>query len=904
VSIYYDVIAGTLPDNTSQVYIHYGYNGWTNVTDAPMTYTGSGGWWRFDWDIPQGVTVIDFVFQDGLGNWDNNGGIGIDWHIPVFEAGITAVVLEPEVEVPFGAPLRSPVFAELEDTVAVVVSVVVNGTQTAFLQLQVAGVTVAQDSTDTLAYDFVAAEYGTGPQELTVLAFDTAGILDMTSFFIMVNPPPVDAPPPPGIVPGINYIDATTVTLALFAPYKDFVYVLGDFNDWYVDTTYFMHRYQPDPDSTLWWLTIAGLSPGTEYAFQYLVDGDLRIADPYTDKVLDAWNDPYIPSITYPNLKPYPQGLTREPVAVLQTAQQPFTWIYSDTFRRPPQQDLVIYELLLRDFIARHDYQTLRDTLDYLANLGINAIELMPISEFEGNSSWGYNPSFYFAPDKYYGTKHNLKLFIDECHRQGIAVIMDIVLNHSFGQSPLVRLYWDSENHRPAADNPWYNPVSPNPVYSWGYDFNHESPHTQAFVDRVTAYWLTEYRMDGFRFDFTKGFTNTPGEGSGYDASRIAILKRMADHIWDEVDSTAYIILEHFADNNEERELAEYRRGMLLWGNANYNYNEATMGYHDNGKSDFSWGYYGTRGWNVPHLVTYMESHDEERLMFKNLQYGNSSGGYNIQELGTALNRIKLAAAFFLTLPGPKMIWQFGEVGYDVSIEDPCRVCEKPILWNYFREEDRNKLYRTVAALNSLRREHEVFRSDATQVDLWLNHSAGIKRIRLSHTSMNVIIVGNFGVGSHAINPLFYHTGWWYDYFSGDSLYVTDTGALLDLAPGEFRIYTDTLIEPAEPGLLALDDQQVVLPMTLALSQNYPNPFNASTRIDFSVPNESRVSLVIYDLLGKEIKRLVDGTRPPGEYSVVWDGRDKHGRTVASGVYFYVLSTEDRTITKKLLVLK
>ncbi len=115
-----------------------------------------------------------------------------------------------------------------------------------------------------------------------------------------------------------------------------------------------------------------------------------------------------------------------------------------------------------------------------------------------------------------------MKRFIDECHRHGIAVIQDMVLNHSYGQSPLVRLYWDKQNNRPSAQNPWYNPVSPNPVYSWGYDFNHESEATKIFVDRVNRYWLTEYKVDGFRFDFTKGFTNTPGDGSAYDAARIA----------------------------------------------------------------------------------------------------------------------------------------------------------------------------------------------------------------------------------------------------------------------------------------------------------------------------------------------------------------------------------------------
>jgi 1,4-alpha-glucan branching enzyme len=92
-----------------------------------------------------------------------------------------------------------------------------------------------------------------------------------------------------------------------------------------------------------------------------------------------------------------------------------------------------------------------------------------------------------------------------------MAVIIDMVLNHSYGQSPMVRLYWDNQLSRPAANNPWYNTVSPNPVFSWGYDFNHESIHTKNFVDRVNKFWIKEFKVDGFRFDFTKGFTNTRG---------------------------------------------------------------------------------------------------------------------------------------------------------------------------------------------------------------------------------------------------------------------------------------------------------------------------------------------------------------------------------------------------------
>jgi 1,4-alpha-glucan branching enzyme len=479
----------------------------------------------------------------------------------------------------------------------------------------------------------------------------------------------------------------------LYAPFKRFVYVLGDFTNWEIKPDYMMKR---TPDGHRYWLNVGALQQGKEYIFQYFVDGKLKIADPYCEKISDPANDGYITPSTYPGLLPYPAGKTTEIAGMLQTGQTPYTW-HDAAYVKPNKQNLVIYELLLRDFTSRHDFRSLCDTLNYFQRLGVNAIELMPINEFEGNSSWGYNPSFYFAPDKYYGPKAELQRFVDEAHRRGIAVIQDIVLNHSYGQSPLVRLYAADMTH-----SPWFNLQSPNTTYSWGYDFDHTALATQNLVDRVTAFWLNEYHMDGFRFDFSKGFTNTPGDGWAYDASRIALLKRMAEKIWRQKPD-AYIILEHFADNNEERELADY--GMLLWGNMNYNYNEATMGYHG-GKSDFSRTSYLARGWTRPHLLAYMESHDEERLMFKNLSYGAGSPGYSIKDTTTALKRMELAAAFFLTIPGPKMLWQFGEMGYGYSIDTNGRLGEKPLRWNYLSEPRRQQLWNVMARLIRLKTTH------------------------------------------------------------------------------------------------------------------------------------------------------------------------------------------------------
>src|SRR5687768_915293 len=260
------------------------------------------------------------------------------------------------------------------------------------------------------------------------------------------------------------------------------------------------------PDGNYWWIRISGLTPGAEYAFQYLVDGVLKIADPYAEKILDPANDATIPAATYPGLLTYPVGQSGI-VSVLQTAAPAYNWQVNN-FTRPDKRGLIIYELLLRDFLAAHDWKTLRDTLGYLKNLGVNAIEIMPFNEFEGNLSWGYNPDFYFAPDKYYGPKNTLKRFIDSAHSKGIAVVMDIALNHTYGSSPMVQLYFDAANNRPAANNPWYNPT-PRHAFNVGYDMNHESLATRYFVSRVTQHWLQEYKIDGFRFDLSKGFTQT-----------------------------------------------------------------------------------------------------------------------------------------------------------------------------------------------------------------------------------------------------------------------------------------------------------------------------------------------------------------------------------------------------------
>ncbi len=605
---------------------------------------------------------------------------------------------------------------------------------------------------------------------------------------------------PHGVQKGINYHDndPTKVTLVLEAPGKDFVYVTGEFNDWNLaDTDYQMNK---TADGELFWLEINGLEAGTEYIFQYQINGETTIGDPYAEKIADPWNDKFIESSVYPNLKSY----TREqfgPASYLQTSQQPYQWAASEqTYQRPEIEHLVIYELLVRDFIGSHSYPDLIDTLSYLKNLGINAIELMPVSEFEGNESWGYNPMYYFAPDKYYGTKDQLKHFIEAAHEMGMAVILDMVLNHAYGLNPMVRMYWDQSANQIAEDNPWFNVDYVGP-YEWGYDFDHTSQYTRDFIDSVNTYWLREYHFDGYRFDFTKGFTQNDAQFDGFNQERIDILKRMANVIWEE-DPNAYVMLEHWGGTSEEEELADY--GMVMWRNRVHSFYDAITGATDGSFSDLD---------DITH-ITFVGSHDEERVAHLAVKNGisDSEGSYTIRNKAIMAERAKMIAAFNLLNPGPKMIWQFDELGYDVSIDFNGRVGNKPLPWGpdglgYYEDPVRKFIYDAYAGILDVRSTltPEKLASATT------NHVLGGRARRLVYNTddIDVVLIGNLDVEELEMSPAFPSTGEWFDYFSGESIDIANTDEMMVLAAGEWHIYTSQKISDGKPGVVKVAQNPV-----------------------------------------------------------------------------------------------
>ena len=703
---------------------------------------------------------------------------------------------------------------------------------------------------------------------------------------------------PEGAEHGINCNEDGSVTFVLYdkdnaGNRHEYCYIVGDWNEW---TRVSEGAMAYDTAEGCWWITLSGFEADKEYRFQYRLgnssDTDTYLSDPYTEVVYDQWNDQYIEGV-----QAFPEG-ARQLVSAFQISKPEYPWKNKD-FKVADKNDLVIYEMLFRDFSETQNIAGAMEQLDYIADLGVNAIELMPIQEFDGNLSWGYNPSHWFALDKYYGTREQYKEFIDECHGRGIAVIVDVVYNHATGSHPWAKAWWNAAGNCTAENNPFFN-VTAMHDFNVYHDMNHENPMVKEHVKKSLEYLLEEYDVDGFRFDLTKGFTqkNTLGNTTAWgnkDDSRIAILKGYADHIWS-VNDNAVVIFEHLADWSEETVLADH--GIKLWRNMNGSYRTSATG----GNGDFSGSYQSGRygGW-----VSYMESHDEERTCYgvagdpssvkwgicgtltswgtspdialnadgdffvaKNVtfaaddmfkirgnndwndayNYGASTKGYKLplntgytltlgsasqdmavpaagnydvyfshsaqkvwlvtaggtrpsapsaggsaeDPFAVAMRRAGANAAFFLTVPGPKMIWQFGEIGYDYSIDYNDRTGEKPVVTDeYMAIPERKALYDTYAALLKFRKENpRFFDSDANF--RWNVSSSNYPGKVLYNTvdGKNMVIFANFGKGSQAITVNLPKGGDWYNYFKKDEVWTGATHTPT-LKEGEFIFLVD-----------------------------------------------------------------------------------------------------------------
>ncbi|WP_370896554.1 alpha-amylase family glycosyl hydrolase [Chryseobacterium gossypii] len=761
----------------------------------------------------------------------------------------------------------------------------------ATFQLKANGTLVNSTVTPSTSYSYNYTVTADASMEL--VATDTGSNSKSVVFTLQVPRNVVSEAIPGWIKPGINYnpTDNTKVGLALYAPFKNFVHVIGSFNNWIVDDNYLMKRDTTNPD--LYWIELSGLTPQQLYTFQYRTNDLKKVADPFSPQILSSYDDQWISASTYPNLPAFPAGQDFE-VSMFKTGQTPYNWQVTN-FQRPAKEDLVVYELLLRDFTQEKNWQSLINKITYLKGLNINAVELLPIMEFEGNLSWGYNTSFHYALDKAYGTPEKFKEFVDICHQNGIAVILDIAFNHATGRSPLVRLWNidpDGDGYGGvAANNPYFNQV-PKHSYNVFNDFNHTSTATRYYVERCLQQWLSEYHIDGFRWDLTKGFTQSCSENdeactNAYQQDRVDILKYYADKQW-AIDPNSYMIFEHLGTDAEEQQWANYRiaegKGVMLWNKQTDPYNQNTMGYKEN--SNYDRMNHALHGFTNMSGIGYGESHDEERLMYKNLAYGAVNGSYDVKNLGTALDRMKTFGATFFTIPGPKMIWQFGELGYDFSINrcpdgsinSGCRTDEKPVAFalGYDADTARKAVYDTWAQIINIRNTYPVFKSKTYSVESnnLVNDPDGlITRIYVYDNSItngvkNVVVLANYNTSARDVVPYFPYTGQWQNLINNAVSNITSTTAPITLQPGEFRIFGNYA------GSLSVADENAANRLSVQIADN---PVKDGF-VQFIYHKARNGAIEIYDMGGRKMDSIKlekeDGayelkvSYPPGTYLV------------------------------------
>lgn len=590
-----------------------------------------------------------------------------------------------------------------------------------------------------------------------------------------------DSVRPEGIVQGIYYTGTNQVTLCTYAASKTEpakrVFLFGDMTNWKLQAKYQLYR-----DGNYFWITVKGLLPSKKYRFQYAVersDGTKKlISDLYSEVVIHP-DDQYEPKQVDRGIPSYPSSEGADGyVSVFHINRPQYTW--SDAtlnFQRPNKNNLIIYELWVYDYTDKRSFPGLMERLDYIQNLGVNAIELMPVCEFEGNNSWGYNPTHYFAVDKAYGNSTMFKTFVDECHKRGIAVIMDMVFNHATGANPMNKLYPYGSD---LANNPWFN-VNPPHGDNVFEDWNHDFPPAHEMFIRALKYWIQEYKVDGYRLDLSHGLC-----GPSYNA-----VKNLKDYYQKGVKEAdekgdAYMILEHWGSNMGSDRPALVNAGMMCWQNTNNAYMQTAMGWLTS--DNFSDA-------NQKNYVSYCESHDEERMQYKAKKYG---AGNLKENVSARVGRVAENVAFNVLLNGPHMLWQFEEIGYDFSINCDAKhpdaenedyriaIKPRPETYGYFTDPDRVAAFTKCAQVITLRTQlmPEVFLGSPSSYSI----GSGFK-LRKIQWGSNVFAAANFSATES--QTLSMPSGTWYDYLNG----ATRASSSYTLAPGELKVFTGTQIE-------------------------------------------------------------------------------------------------------------
>lgn len=452
--------------------------------------------------------------------------------------------------------------------------------------------------------------------------------------------------------------------VVLFAPNARFVEV-----EWKTAAEEIRRELMIPATDGQWVLTLAGAPDVLQY--RYVVDGRQRFADPWSVDVL-WWTEDgrkgHLPeqAWTLAGSLPPPMG----------------------PWDRPPMETWVIYELNIPDVAPPGSYTGLKAKLDYIAGLGINAIEPLPVTTFPGEESWGYNPAFHMGLERSYGTPEEFAALIQAMRDRGIAFVFDIVLNHIDGNSPMYRM------HGPSEKNPFFVPFD---GFNWGFPkLDQESPAFQRYVADTLRHWILQWGVDGYRYDATQWI-----QWSGYKdwgVSWMAYVVHQTDpgvvQIAENLPSEPDMVKGTELDSEWDGHYRWRMRRVFVEGNF----------FGEPGKMreilDPRNHAYQT-GWQ---RMQYIESHDEERFV-RELQ----EAGYTEEE---ALRRHLSAAAVTLTVPGIPFLFSGQEWGETTRKH----VGWNPLQWERREEPARAAMLERFRELIHLRTRHRSLHHDRIDV--------------------------------------------------------------------------------------------------------------------------------------------------------------------------------------------
>ncbi len=551
------------------------------------------------------------------------------------------------------------------------------------------------------------------------------------------------------------------IMLTLLAPYNDQVQILGTFTNW--------EPRDLQRDEQGWWRAEFPLADG-DYEYRFRVKSKSWFA-------LDQWceiSDPYATRIN-----PFNSDASILTIRNGERVVDQYVWQHDDK-PLPSDSELVLYEMHIGGFgWDPHQpekfgtFDMVRAKLDYLVDLGVNAIELMPLHEFPMDYSWGYNPRFHFAVESAYGTPTDFKRLVDACHARGIRVILDVVFNHGENEHPLTRIDYDY----------WFYHDNPDPEgvrFGPKFDYVHFDEHRQTFPARdyvraCALFWLREYHLDGFRFDATALINN-------FD-----FLRELRDELKANSDGKPLLLIAehlppdpavtglhgpldaawHFAFHDQ---IKANILGKEVKGRQPYDM-DATLAALDARRG----GYSGTQN-----VVNFTTSHDES---------------YAIAELGAAgvfdqaaFRRAKNAATLLLTAPGIPML----EMGEEFGEYSPTSIDDVKIHWELLDTPLARDLHRYYKSLLLLRKTNRALQQDNNIEFLYVNPERQVLAFKRWDEQGNVVVVvvnlhdtfaGEVEIPTLPADGAWHE--WLYDYD------VTVQGGILrdQLAESEIKIY-------------------------------------------------------------------------------------------------------------------